>query len=131
MVVIDIREVLGGQIKKWRELRGMSQQALAKAAGIDKQSVYRLEKGKVWPEYENIQAICQVLDIPDFVLFIDQKYSKKPTPQEALEVIEQALSPACDIPPAVLKEWADNWRAGQKDKAADQALAKPRKKANE
>lgn len=61
---MDFKKSLGAAIRRWREQKGMSQEELAKAAGdLDKQTIYRLEKGRVWPEYESLEKICNVLGV--------------------------------------------------------------------
>jgi putative transcriptional regulator len=55
---------LGAQIVKVRERAGLSQKELALRFDKDKQSLNRLEKGRVSPTIYNLYLLCRELDIP-------------------------------------------------------------------
>lgn len=57
--------LLEGQnpVKVWREYRGLSQQALAKAAGISPSYLSQIETGKREGKTAVLQAIAQVLQL--------------------------------------------------------------------
>jgi transcriptional regulator with XRE-family HTH domain len=42
---MDIREVLARNLRKYRQLKGLSQEALAGAAGVDRTYISALERG--------------------------------------------------------------------------------------
>ena len=54
---------LGDRIKNLREKKGLTQEALALACDKDKQSIQRLEAGKVNPGYLYLHQICEGLQI--------------------------------------------------------------------
>jgi transcriptional regulator with XRE-family HTH domain len=58
------RELLGKSIRKVRELRGLSQAALAGAAGLQGNSVALIERGERNVSMESLNALAQVLRVP-------------------------------------------------------------------
>ena len=66
------RERIGGRIATLRRLRGLTQEQLAQAAGLQRTHVNRIEAGKYAVTLEVIQAIAEALgmtvDIIDPVL---------------------------------------------------------------
>lgn len=76
-------------------MRNLSQVALAQALKVDKQTVWRWEDGRAWPEYAALEAISKHLNIEIEQLFEGiTGNSERPsiTPKEALMVIAEALS---------------------------------------
>lgn len=62
---------LGSRIKTLREKKGMTQEALALTMYRDKQSVQRLEAGKVNPGYLYLRQISEGLEIDITTLLKD------------------------------------------------------------
>jgi putative transcriptional regulator len=60
---------LGIRIRQIREAKNISQCKLAHSMGKDRQSLSRLEKGKVNPGYLWLLQICEALDITMTDLF--------------------------------------------------------------
>lgn len=54
---------LGGQIVKLRSDRQWSQSELARACGKDRQSIERLEKGKINPSIYYLKEVADALEI--------------------------------------------------------------------
>lgn len=75
-----------------RERAGVTQEALGAAVGVTKTTVYRWEQGDAWAEYANLEAIAQELNVPVIAFFDGVRTEIKPTVDEALEVIKQALA---------------------------------------
>jgi len=65
-----VRRELAGEspVKLWREHRGLTQQDLAKRAGISKPYLSQIETGKRQGTVETIGAIARALDVPLDVL---------------------------------------------------------------
>ncbi len=65
-----MRRELEGEspVKLWREHRGMTQQELAKQAGISKPYLSQIETGKRRGTVETLGAIAHALDVPLDVL---------------------------------------------------------------
>lgn len=60
---------IGTKIKYMRHKKGISQYALARAAGISQSTLSYIEKGAKQPRFETLQAVCTALDITLFELF--------------------------------------------------------------
>lgn len=55
--------MIGGNIKKFRELKGMSQQELASEVGVVRQTVSKWEKGLSVPDSETLLKIAVVFNV--------------------------------------------------------------------
>lgn len=55
--------LVGGQIKKFRKMRKLTQTELAHRVWKDRQYLYKIEKGKVTPSVFTIAMIALALDI--------------------------------------------------------------------
>lgn len=86
-----MKQRLGRNVRRYRERIGFTQLQLAEQIGMSQTSIGLLERGNVWPEYENLQAICMVLKVPETALFEGESPKVEPTPLEALEIVAQAL----------------------------------------
>lgn len=62
------KKELGLRIKRLRESKDMSRNALANKAGVSPTYIYQLEKGEKSPTIEYLEYICNALDtsIEDF-----------------------------------------------------------------
>lgn len=69
--------------------KGMSMVELAEAAGMPYRTYVSIEGGERWPRVENLEAIAKALSVPVTRLFQDP--ALKPTPEEALAIIGEAL----------------------------------------
>ncbi|WP_310025117.1 helix-turn-helix domain-containing protein [Flavobacterium arsenatis] len=59
----NIPVLVGGQIKKFRKMRKLTQTELAHRVWKDRQYLYKIEKGKVTPNVFTIAMIALALDI--------------------------------------------------------------------
>ena len=59
----------GENIKKYRKIKGLSQENLARAIGKTPATVARYETGEIMPSAEQIYMICNELDIYEYQLF--------------------------------------------------------------
>ena len=62
------RQTLGGRIREFRESTGLTQNALAQAAGIARITLVRVENGKHVPKLETLRAVAAGLERPVEVL---------------------------------------------------------------
>ena len=69
MIAADGRQVLGTRVRAFREAAGLTQESLARAAGIGRVTLVRLENGKHAPKIGTLTAIAQVLERPVEDLF--------------------------------------------------------------
>ena len=58
------RQTLGSRVRGFRETAGLTQNALAQAAGIARITLVRLENGRHTPKLATLRAIAAVLDRP-------------------------------------------------------------------
>lgn len=54
---------IGEKIRKVRDLKGISQQALAESIEISQKQFSRIETNQVSPTFELTEKICQILDV--------------------------------------------------------------------
>jgi transcriptional regulator with XRE-family HTH domain len=66
---VTLRKKWGGNIRNYRELRGLNRRQFAEALEVTEQAVYYWECGKTAPKPANQAAIAKVLGVPWFVLF--------------------------------------------------------------
>ena len=57
----QVRERIGGRVATLRKLKGMTQEQLAQAAGLQRTHVSRIEAGKYAVTLDVIQAIAEAL----------------------------------------------------------------------
>ena len=67
------RHTLGQRIRRLRNDAGLSQDALARAAGIGRVTLLRLEKGDQSPRFKTLDAIASALDISVSELLVEPK----------------------------------------------------------
>ena len=65
------RQVLGVRIRHVRETAGLTQKALASAAGIGRVTLVRIENGAQSPRYETLIGLARALGRPTTELLID------------------------------------------------------------
>jgi transcriptional regulator with XRE-family HTH domain len=61
---MDLREVFAANLRRLRHARGLSQEALAHEAEINRTYLSRLEKGESYAGLEIIGKLATVLDVP-------------------------------------------------------------------
>ena len=57
-------KTFGHMIAQVRKEQGHTQESLAKALGLTKQTISKYEKDKRRPDYEMLEAICDTLNVP-------------------------------------------------------------------
>ena len=67
------RQTLGERIRQFRESAGLTQDALARAAGIGRVILLRLEKGEQTPRFKTLKAIAQALGVDAPELLVDRE----------------------------------------------------------
>lgn len=65
----DLRELLAKNIKKYRKIRGFSQETLAEKAGTSTTHIGMVEIGKKFPSVSMLEKIATALDIDTPELF--------------------------------------------------------------
>jgi transcriptional regulator with XRE-family HTH domain len=56
------RDSFGGRLRTLREQRGLSQEALAERAGVDRKLIYRTELGQTSPRLDVVVQLADALD---------------------------------------------------------------------
>lgn len=67
---MDIVKVFAYNLKKYRNLKGVSQEAFAEKAGLHRTYISAIERERRSISLENIQKIADALDIEVYRLFI-------------------------------------------------------------
>lgn len=65
------------RIREIRKRKGLTQEAVAEAVGVDHSTFSRYERGQAWPSAEKLKAIARALDCSVAELFSDYE---APTP---------------------------------------------------
>ncbi|WP_062230502.1 helix-turn-helix domain-containing protein [Aureimonas sp. N4] len=66
---MEVRELIGWNLRKLRVERGLSQERLALAAEIDRSYVGRVERGSENVTVSTLEAFAKVLEVPVAALF--------------------------------------------------------------
>lgn len=64
---------VASNVRRLRERRGLSLSALARAAGVSKATLFKIERGEGNPAIETLWSIAQALGVPFAVLFTEDE----------------------------------------------------------
>lgn len=67
------RKVVGARIRRLRESIGLTQQALAQAAGVGRVTLVRIENGEQSPRYDTLVSLAQGLGRPVQLLLVSEQ----------------------------------------------------------
>ncbi len=82
---------MGDNIKKYRDLKGMSQQELALKVNVVRQTVSKWEKGLSAPDSHMLLKIAQALDIPVHLLLCEASPIKEDEEHEKIKSLESKI----------------------------------------
>lgn len=68
---VDIRILLGKNIRRLRKEKKLTQDSLAELLGISVITLSKIENSKTWPRRALIQNLAAVLDVHPFELFVE------------------------------------------------------------
>ena len=68
---MDIIKVFAYNVKKYRTLKGLSQEAFAEKTGLHRTYISAVEREKRSIALDNVQKIANALEIETYLLFID------------------------------------------------------------
>lgn len=91
-VLENAKQRLGRNVRARREQIGFTQESLAELVGVSSTTIGLLERGVVWPEYDNIQAIAKALEVSELNLFAGDVNLIPPTPEQALSVLAKLVA---------------------------------------
>lgn len=69
---MDIIKVFGQNVRKYRELKGLSQEKLAEKCGLHRTYISSIECFRRSISLENIQRIANALEIETYKLFLEK-----------------------------------------------------------
>lgn len=70
------RHTLGQRIRRLRKSAGLSQDALARSAGIGRVTLSRLEKGEQTPSHRTLEGIARALDVGVSKLLVEPEFMR-------------------------------------------------------
>ncbi len=70
MSSINIKNILGKNIKKAREARNISQEKFSELIGIGASALSKIESGKSYPTIQTLEQIVKILKIKPYILYI-------------------------------------------------------------
>lgn len=102
MIPLKVKYEIGNRIRKYRELRGMSQKELAERIGVSNSRVSNWEQGINRPDADILAQLCRVLNVSPSELLdvhlstdtlneqerkVIQAYREKPELQNAVDIL--------------------------------------------
>ena len=86
---MNLKEVLGKNIKRYRKIKGLSQEQLSEFLNISQQTLSKIESGKNFLTSETLEKIPHILGVNAYELFMD---GGEYTSDNVLEDINRYLS---------------------------------------
>lgn len=71
-----IRDIIAQNVKKYRKLNNLTQEALAEAAEVSNTYIANIECGQSWISDKTLERIASALHLDEYVLFIPDEFSK-------------------------------------------------------
>ncbi|MBZ4667288.1 MAG: putative transcriptional regulator [Defluviitaleaceae bacterium] len=71
-MLMNIIKTFASNVKKYRTLKGLSQETFAEKAGLHRTYISAIEREKRSIALDNVQKIADALEIETYLLFIDQ-----------------------------------------------------------
>lgn len=87
-----MRRLLGKRISHYRRLKKLSQRELAAASKVDKLTIWRIENGKSWPQYEKLESIAKALSMTPEQLAGMAESPSEPTAEQLVSALSVALA---------------------------------------
>ena len=88
----NLRELVGQNIKKYRRIRGFTQEMLAEKAGTSTTHIGMVETSKKFPSVEMLEKIAGALDIDTPALFVTEDIVFLPMHSKSIERLYQDLT---------------------------------------
>ena len=86
---MDLKKVLGSNIKHYRQLKGYSQEEFSEMLNISQQTLSRIERGVNFLTAETLEKIPHILSVNTYELFMN---NEDYTTDNVLKDIERHLS---------------------------------------
>lgn len=84
--------MVGKNIKKAREGKGLSQEQLAERLNVTRQAVSNWERGKTQPDIEMLQRLSEVLEVSVEELIYGEKAKKGPSRELSIKIGSDGLT---------------------------------------
>jgi transcriptional regulator with XRE-family HTH domain len=91
MRMTDLRELLAQNIKKYRKIRGLSQESLAEKAGTSTTHIGMIEIGKRFPSTKMLEQIAVALGVDTPELFTTETVVFLPSNNKSIERLYQDI----------------------------------------
>lgn len=69
---MDIKEVFGSNLRKFRTEKGLSQEKFAERCGLHRTYISDIERFQRNVSLENIQRIADALQLPAYILLVEE-----------------------------------------------------------
>ncbi|MDE2597915.1 MAG: helix-turn-helix transcriptional regulator [Sphingomonadales bacterium] len=79
---MDIRRLLGANVRHFRTLAGLSQEAVSVRMGVDRAYVSLIERGGQNATLLSIHELAQALGVKPAALLVDPPHGEEPHPAE-------------------------------------------------
>lgn len=89
---MDILKVFGGNVKKYREELGLSQEAFAEKCGLHRTYISAVERQRRSIALGNVQKIADALGVETYRLFLEE--GQRPEDSSAGDRASEPISPA-------------------------------------
>lgn len=87
-----IKTIVGSNIKRIRELRGLTQDDLSEVINMNTSALSDIERGLTYPKPENLDKIAQALKVPYELLYVNALYDPEVVNEDfnkRIELIKQ------------------------------------------
>lgn len=74
MINMDLKIILGKNIKYYRYKKGLTQEKLAEILDVSPNYIGRLERGQHSPSFEKIECLAEVLQVKAFEFYIERDF---------------------------------------------------------
>ena len=88
---MDLKQLVGRNLKELRQKRKFTQKALAEAVGITKAGIKSLEEGRRWPRAETWAAICKALEV-NVTALLEDVHGELQEPITDREIVEKVAA---------------------------------------
>lgn len=75
--MVNIKNVFGKNLRKFRLRKGFSQEKLAEIVGLGAKSISPIEGGHRFVAIDKLEKLCEVLEVEPFQLFLSNEQSRE------------------------------------------------------
>jgi transcriptional regulator with XRE-family HTH domain len=95
-------QIIASNIKRLRKMRGLSQEGLAERADLNPTHLSQIETCRRKPRQDTLMALSKALGVQTKVLHMDYSETLKPSPEDALAVMTEAVEITTLLGPEVV-----------------------------